>query len=60
MDSRYNFLGWAGDQQTQNKRIRTAMPQVGFEPTNTVFKRAKTFHALDRTVTMNGEYVCYN
>jgi hypothetical protein len=28
------------------------MPQVRFEPTILVFKWAKTFHALDRMVTM--------
>jgi hypothetical protein len=45
---------WTGDQlfarllpahgiaQTQNKRIQTSMPQVGFEPTIPVYERAKT------------------
>jgi hypothetical protein len=28
------------------------MPRLGFEPTIPVFERAKTFHALDRAVTM--------
>jgi hypothetical protein len=28
------------------------MRRVGFEPTIPVFKRAKTVHALDRTVTV--------
>jgi hypothetical protein len=28
------------------------MPRVGFEPTITVFKRAKTVHALDSTATV--------
>jgi hypothetical protein len=28
--------------QTQNRRTQTSMPQVGFEPTIPVFKRAKT------------------
>jgi hypothetical protein len=49
---------WMGDQpvarqlpahraaQTQNKRTRTFMPRVGFEPTIPIFKRAKTVHAL--------------
>jgi hypothetical protein len=31
------------------------MPQVGFEPTILVFKRAKTVHALDRAATVIGE-----
>jgi hypothetical protein len=34
--------------QTQNKRIRTSMPLVGFEPTISAFERAKTVHALGR------------
>jgi hypothetical protein len=28
------------------------MPQVGFEPTISVFELVKTFHALDRAATM--------
>jgi hypothetical protein len=28
------------------------MPLAGFEPTIPVFKRAKTFHALDRAATV--------
>jgi hypothetical protein len=28
------------------------MPLAGFEPTISVFKRAKTFHALDRAATV--------
>jgi hypothetical protein len=51
---------WTGDQpvsrplpthrttHTQNKRIQTSMPLVGFELTTPVFERAKTVHALDR------------
>jgi hypothetical protein len=38
--------------QTQNKRIHTSMPWVGFESTIPVFERAKTFHALDRAATL--------
>jgi hypothetical protein len=38
--------------QTQNKRIQTPMPRVGFEPTIPVFERAKTVHVLDRAVTV--------
>jgi hypothetical protein len=30
------------------------MPQVGFEPTIPLFERAKTVHALDRTVIVIG------
>jgi hypothetical protein len=30
------------------------MPLAGLEPTIPVFKRAKTFHALDRAVTVTG------
>jgi hypothetical protein len=32
------------------------MPRVGFEPTTPVFERAKTVHALDRTVTVIGHF----
>jgi hypothetical protein len=31
------------------------MPLAGFEPTIPVFKRAKTFHALDREATVTGQ-----
>jgi hypothetical protein len=30
------------------------MPRVGFEPTIPAFERAKTYHALDRAVTVTG------
>jgi hypothetical protein len=30
------------------------MPLAGFEPTIPVFKRAKTFHTLDRAATVTG------
>jgi hypothetical protein len=40
--------------KTQNKRRQTSMPWVGFEPTIPVFEREKTFHALNRTVTVIG------
>jgi hypothetical protein len=33
------------------------MPLAGFEPTIPVFKRAKTFHALDRAATVTGSYI---
>jgi hypothetical protein len=57
---------WTGDQhverrlpthraaQTQNKRTQTFMPRMGFEPTTSVFERAKTVYVLDRTATMIG------
>jgi hypothetical protein len=32
---------------------------AGFEPTIPVFKRAKTFHALDRAATVTGALVTY-
>jgi hypothetical protein len=32
------------------------MPQVGFEPTIPVFKRAKTVHDFDRPATVVGRY----
>jgi hypothetical protein len=57
---------WSGDQpfsrplpthrttQTYNKRTRTSMHRVGFEPTIQVFERAKTVHAFDREVAVIG------
>jgi hypothetical protein len=33
------------------------MPLAGFEPTTPVFKRAKTFHALDRAATVTGTWL---
>jgi hypothetical protein len=33
------------------------MPLAGFEPKIPVFKRAKTFHALDRATTVTGYYL---
>jgi hypothetical protein len=32
------------------------MPLAGLEPTIPVFKRAKTFHALDRAATVTDAY----
>jgi hypothetical protein len=44
--------------QTQNKRRKTSMARVLFEPTTPVFKRAKTVHALNRTATViGGKYI---
>jgi hypothetical protein len=40
--------------QTQNKRIQTSMPWVGFEPTIPVFERTKTVHESDRSATAIG------
>jgi hypothetical protein len=60
---------WMGDQpmerplpihkttQTQNKHTQAFMSRVGFEPTKSVFERAKTVHALDCTATVIGFYV---
>jgi hypothetical protein len=57
---------WTGDQlvarplpghrtaQTQNKRTKTFMPRVGFEPTTAAFEPAKIAHALDRAATVIG------
>jgi hypothetical protein len=42
--------------QTQNKRTRISMPQVGFEPTVPVFERAKIVHALDLAATVIGRF----
>jgi hypothetical protein len=35
------------------------MPLAGLEPTIPVFKRAKTFHALDRAATVTGSWYTY-
>jgi hypothetical protein len=35
------------------------MPQVGFEPTISVFERAKTVHALDSAATVIGQLHTY-
>jgi hypothetical protein len=40
--------------QTQNKRIQTSMPLLGFEPTIPGFERATTVHALDRAAKVIG------
>jgi hypothetical protein len=57
---------WTGDQpvarpvpthrttQTQNKRTQTSRPRVGFEPTTSVFERAKTVHTLARAASVIG------
>jgi hypothetical protein len=37
---------------TNTERTQTSMPQVGFEPTIPVFKRAKTVHVLDLSATV--------
>jgi hypothetical protein len=41
--------------QTLNKRRETSIPGVGFEPTISLFERAKTVHALDRASAVIGE-----
>jgi hypothetical protein len=40
--------------RTQNKRIQTYTPRVGFESTIPVFEQAKTVYALDRAATVIG------
>jgi hypothetical protein len=62
---------WTGDQpvtrplpihrttQTQNKRIQTSMPRVGFETTLPVFERTKTVHALDFEATVIGTEITH-
>jgi hypothetical protein len=45
--------------QTQNKRIQTSMPLVGFEPTIPEFERAKTVRALDSAATVIGKINIY-
>jgi hypothetical protein len=35
------------------------MHLTGFEPTIPAFKRAKTFHALDRAATVTGRFLPY-
>jgi hypothetical protein len=40
--------------KTQNKRTQTSMPRMGFEPTISVFERAKTVHVLDCAATVIG------
>jgi hypothetical protein len=40
--------------QIQNTRTQTSVPRMGFEPTISVFERAKTVHALDRASTVTG------
>jgi hypothetical protein len=40
--------------QTQNKRTQISVPRVGFKPTNPVFMREKTVHALDKAATEIG------
>jgi hypothetical protein len=41
-------------EQTQNKRIYTSTPRVGFATTIPVFELAKTIHAFDRSATVIG------
>jgi hypothetical protein len=40
--------------ETQNKLKQASMPWLGFEPTISVFERAKIFHALDGAATVIG------
>jgi hypothetical protein len=41
--------------QTQNKRIYTSIPRVGFESKLPVLERAKTVHASERAATVIGK-----
>jgi hypothetical protein len=43
--------------QTQIKLKMTSILRVGFEPTTTVFGRAKTVHALDRKAAVIGPQI---
>jgi hypothetical protein len=43
--------------QTQNIRRQTSMPWVGFEPTITVFERAKAFHSFNRAAALISAYL---
>jgi hypothetical protein len=64
LNPKHSKTPWTGDQpvtrplpthrttQTQNKRMQTFMPRMGFEPTITVFELAKTVHALDRAAAV--------
>jgi hypothetical protein len=52
---------WTGGQSVarplpthRTTQTQTSMPRVEFEPTIPVFEREKTFHALDRAVTLIG------
>jgi hypothetical protein len=46
---------WWGISPSQGRYLtHTSMPWVGFEPTIPAFKRAKTFHDLDRAATVIG------
>jgi hypothetical protein len=43
--------------RTQNKRIQSSMPEVGFEPTISMFEQVKTVHALDRAAAVIGNFL---
>jgi hypothetical protein len=45
--------------QTQNEGTQTSMPQVGFDSPTPLFKRAKTFHALDLAASLMGNVFHY-
>jgi hypothetical protein len=57
---------WTGDkpdarplatqENTNTEQTQTSMPWVGFEPTISVFERAKTFYASDRAATVTSNY----
>jgi hypothetical protein len=41
---------------TQNKRTKTSMPLLGFEPTIPAFERTKTVYHLDSAATVIGSH----
>jgi hypothetical protein len=47
------------EQHEYRINAETSIPRVEFEPTTTVFERAKTVHALDRAVSVIGNASTY-
>jgi hypothetical protein len=43
--------------KTNTEDTQTSMPLVEFEPTIRMFERVKTFHGLDRAVTVIGALI---
>jgi hypothetical protein len=44
---------------TQTEYTQTSMSRVGFEPTTPALELGKKVHALDRAVTVIGDYLLY-
>jgi hypothetical protein len=44
---------------TNTDSTQTSIPWVRFEPTSSVFERAKTVHALDRATTVIGFFLVW-